>query len=687
MVLLSSIISQFIPDISVPLIQIALGVGCALIFGDFELSVTPEAFMLIFIAPLLFNDALRSDRAALWRLREPIAGIVVGLVFLSTIITGYVAHALLPVLSLAGCFALAASLGPTDAVSVASMARRTSIPRDEELVLQGESLFNDASGIIAFTFAVTALSTGAFNLLNAAGSFLLVFAGGLAVGVILALLRALFIRWVRATGIENTTFHVLIELITPFLIFIIAESLAVSGVIAVVCAALIQNDSATQVTPSAARLNLVSTSVWSVLVYTLNGTVFLIMGMRLPGVVKQLWLDANHHFDPKLILYIFVITAVIMLVRLIWTTGMVYVRHRKDGAFIGNKATAAREKLRYILRSATIMTVAGVRGTVTLSTIFMLPIYLADGSEFHNRALLVFLASGVILLTMIIANFVLPLLAPHQTDHLDEDEATQFIDILRQVLLKLNDQVTPENARATEEVVRAYNARIDYIKTHHAIDDAGRDRLRLMILDWEKENTLALMESKEVSTGLGFSYLFSLNRIRDRVHTGNRRRFWMLRVMGELRARRRAMGKVSRVGLSREQMEKTQLHMNALHVSNYDYVLDKLNGLLDIEHSEHDHAGHIDVEDISAMIVEYRRHRDRYATAGGDRRSVTGAAMLSPLDRKHHAQVTEIRHLGLQYEREAIMRLFDDGKLSRKRARELRDNVALMELDLAAELD
>ncbi|MDR1413192.1 MAG: cation:proton antiporter [Actinomycetes bacterium] len=687
-VLLSSIINQFIPDISVPLIQVALGIVISLFLPDYDPHFDyPNFFILLFIAPLLFNDALRSDRAALWKLRQPIAAIVVGLVFLSTAITGFTTHALLPFLPLAACFALAASLGPTDAVSVSSLSERTSIPDDEKTVLQGESLFNDASGIIAFTFAVTAMVTGHFSVWEATGAFFITFLGGLVVGTVLAFARSLVVTAVRSAGMENATFHVLIELLTPFIIFIVAEHIHVagtpfSGIIAVVSAGLFQNVRQHRTTPTAARLSLVSSNVWAVLSFALNGIVFLLMGTQIPHVVRTTWLESNRKMDIELLLYIVIITAIVLIIRFAWTSAMMILRNRHDQSHL-----TWREQL----RKSVILAIAGVRGTVTLATVLTIPYRLSNGSNWPHRDLIIFLASGVIILTMLLANFVLPLLTPKEKTADQGRDPDIIITILRQVILKLNDQMTPKNRHATEDVVRSYNARIRYIRTHHDVDDSAFDTLRLQTLSWEKEHTVALMRDHKVSTTMVFVYLYQLNKQQERIEH-RRRRLWLLDFLKQWRELHRFRKKLS---AQNDAGSRSQTHteLHALQLENANYALGKLNEELEHEKSAHDHTGDPEVEDIATLILEYQNRIDRLRAShdvlslNRDERLNAGRERLDQLRRPARTkeelqQVTELKMQGLRLEREAIQQMFDDGKLTRQRAKKLRDNVALMELDL-----
>ncbi len=234
-VLASSIIDQLVPKVSAPLIQIGLGLLIAILApSQIKIELDSEVFLALFIAPLLFNEAKYADKAALWRNRGSIVSLAVGLVVVTTLVIGFSVQTLIPSIPLAAAFALGAALGPTDAVSVASLSKNPGIPERQKSMLKGESLINDASGIVSFQFAIAAAVTGSFSLIDASLEFLVSFFGGILLGIVLGYGSNLLVRGVRSIGLENTTFHVLFEVLTPFIIFMLAEAIGVSGVLAVV---------------------------------------------------------------------------------------------------------------------------------------------------------------------------------------------------------------------------------------------------------------------------------------------------------------------------------------------------------------------------------------------------------------------------------------------------------------------
>ena len=210
LIAVSNIVNRFIPFVPVPLIQIGLGIIAALVPTGIHMSFEPELFFVLFIAPLLFNDGRRTPRDELWNLRAPILLLALGLVFVTVFVAGYAINWMIPSIPLAASFALAAILSPTDAVAVGALAGRVHLPKGIHRILEGESLMNDASGLVAFKFAIAAAVTGVFSLPKASLSFVMIAAGGLLLGAVLSFLLIRISVFIRRFGMEDVTIHVLL---------------------------------------------------------------------------------------------------------------------------------------------------------------------------------------------------------------------------------------------------------------------------------------------------------------------------------------------------------------------------------------------------------------------------------------------------------------------------------------------
>ncbi len=311
----------------------------------------------------------------------------------------------IPSIPLSAAFALAAILSPTDIVAVSAMSSRVRIPKSIMHILEGEGLMNDASGLVAFNFAIAATVTGAFSLGNVSLSFLKIAIGGFAGGAVLAFLIIRIKFFIRRLGMEDVTFHMLIQILTPFVIFLAIEHFHLSGILAVVAAGIVHAMERDHEQSLMMNLQIVSRSTWIVLLYVLNGLVFLLLGLQIPDILNEIFENPNFN-NMKVIGYTLVISGSLFALRFIWLYLLEWSRWKSkkpDSAKPGIKITA-------------IATISGVRGSVTLAGAFSIPFVLADGSLFPERALIIFIAAGVILVTLVTASIFLPIITKSKND-------------------------------------------------------------------------------------------------------------------------------------------------------------------------------------------------------------------------------------------------------------------------------
>ena len=398
----SRLIGRVIP-LPLPLVQI--GAGALLAWPTLGLHVTldPELFLFLFLPPLLFSDGWRMPKREFWRLRGPILTLAVGLVLFTVVGAGYFIHWLLPSIPLAVAFALAAVLSPTDAVAVSAISQNR-LPTPLMHMLQGEALMNDASGLVTFKFALVAAVTGVFSLANASVTFVLVAIGGLATGVALSWLVGRLRSWMVARGWDDPATHVVFMLLLPFAAYVLAERVGVSGILSAVAAGMMQ--SWLDLLPRQTNTRLLNRSVWSLLEFAFNGLIFLLLGLQLPDIIKAV---ASHETSlwPTLLyrcLDVLAIFLVLLVLRFVWVQSiwrLSILLRRWRGADQITRVPSAR--------SCWLLTVGGVRGAVTLAGVLSVPM-LMGRSEFPERDLLIFIAAGVILLSLIAACIALPLL-------------------------------------------------------------------------------------------------------------------------------------------------------------------------------------------------------------------------------------------------------------------------------------
>lgn len=664
-VLISAVIDQIVPKVSSPLIQIGLGLAIALLTTEqIDISLDPELFLVMFIAPLLYDEARHIDKGELWRNKIPVLSMAIGLVVVIAIGVGFALHWLVPSIPLTAAFALGAALGPTDAVAVSTLPKDASIGTRERSILKGECLLNDASGIVTFQFAIAATATGAFSLISASIDFVISFFGGILTGVVLGLASKWIIGRTQSLGLENTTFHVLFDIFTPFIVFLAAENLHVSGILAVVATGLVVSVATPKGDPAASRLNIVSSSVWRVITFALNGIVFVLLGTQLPRAMQSTWEDVRID-NGDLLLYVALLTALIVVIRFIWLLGIEMAHHR---GFSRKKKANGKFGKQHVI-SALIMTIGGPKGTITLSIMFTIPFIMEGGGVFPQRNLLIFLACGVIVCTLLLSTFVIPLFAPKHDARTDVEEERRrdveaSIDILRSVVEELTGRQTPETRRATQSVIHQYNKRIAHIKENNDIAEEQDVELRVKVIDWEREYIKGMLERGEIEhPSVASDYLDRLERIENLLlHRGSDETMGarMRRARNFFRSlKRRIFEGVPFLNESEHAAAMRQLQLAASQM-----VVKRLQ----------DNISEIDApaENISALSMEYSR---ACAALRAEQPSIT---TLTNSARK----AADIQRTACQLELEAIQQAYDDGQISRTAARRMRENVLLMQMDL-----
>lgn len=402
---LSGAIVRVLPiRLPLPLIQIALGALLARPFG-LHVEFDHELFFLLFIPPLLFADGWRIPKRELFLLRGPILALAIGLVFFTIVGVGYFVHWMIPTVPLAVAFALAAVLSPTDAVAVSSISGESPIPPRLMHILSGEALLNDASGLVALQFAIAAEMTGKFSLVSATGDFVVMALGGLAAGVLVGFGFGLFRRrLVRWSGEVDPAAQVALLLLLPFAAYLLAEHFGVSGILAAVAAGMSMNYTDVMKGGYVAT-RMQSRAVWEMVEFTFNGMIFLLLGLQLPSIVDGAKVDiAQAGGGPlwHLAAYVVAITLALVLLRFIW----VWVSLR----FVFMRALHRGEKRpRVGTRLVWTTALAGVRGAITLAGVLSLPLMKSENIPFPTRDLMIFLASGVILCTLVFGAIGLPL--------------------------------------------------------------------------------------------------------------------------------------------------------------------------------------------------------------------------------------------------------------------------------------
>jgi CPA1 family monovalent cation:H+ antiporter len=394
--------------ISYPIFLVMAGLGISIIPGIPQIRLDPNIVFIIFLPPLLYSAAWYTPWHEFWQMRRPIGLLAFGLVLLTATATAYAAHYLIPDFPLALGFLLGGIVSPPDAVAATSVLENLKVPKRIVTILEGESLVNDASSLIIYRFALAALFTGKFIVWKAGLDFLLVVFMGILTGLVIAHIVYAIHRWLPTTATIDTA----ITLISPYLMYITAEHFHYSGVLAVVSGGLFLSWRSHDVFNYSSRLQ--SMSVWNVIVFLLNGVVFILIGLQLPGIVRGL----GEYSLRAAIGYGFAISLVAILVRLAWVYPGAYLP-RLLSKRIRRTETRPGQKLVFITGWA------GMRGVVSLASALAIPITLAGEDAFPHRNLILFITFIVILVTLVFQGLTLPLIIRWLGVEADDNEEEQ----------------------------------------------------------------------------------------------------------------------------------------------------------------------------------------------------------------------------------------------------------------------
>jgi len=512
-VVASAYIKRLLPKpIPLPLVQIALGAVIAA-KSTHGVDLEPELFFIVFLPPLLFLDGWRIPKSGLLRDKGTILELAFGLVVFTVIGAGFLIHWLIPAMPLPVAFALAAIVSPTDPIAVSSIASSAPIPKRLMHILEGESLLNDASGLVCFRFAVAAAMTGAFSIGSATLTFFWLVAMGLGAGVGVTWGITWVQRWlVRHFG-EPPGSPILVNLLIPFGAYLVAERLHASGILAAVAAGITM--SYVELSGHAhANTRIQRSAVWDTVQFSLNGVMFVLLGEQLPDVFQLAGasLEESGHISRWwLVAYAFAITGGLLALRMFWVWASLRltifkqkIRHRP------------RHKIKLRLLLAT--TLAGARGTITLAGVLTLPLTLPSGAPFPARALTIFLACSVILISLLVASIGLPkLLAgmtfpPEPEEQQEEDLARRAaanaaigaIEKTQVELMEAEACVDPEvYPQAAARVIAFYEHKLKEVdpaaEQAWRKTDSAEKELRLAALDAERRTVFDLARQDRIS--------------------------------------------------------------------------------------------------------------------------------------------------------------------------------------------
>ncbi|WP_158289999.1 Na+/H+ antiporter [Ramlibacter sp. WS9] len=375
-----------------PIALVAGGAALGLAPNLPQYAFDPQLILVAVLPPILYQAALLTSWTDFKANIRPIGLLAIGLVAVTTLAVGATLKLLVPEVPWAAAFVLGAIVSPPDAVAATAILSRLNMPRRIVTILEGESLVNDASGLVLYKFAVAAVLTGAFSFMEATAQFALVSVGGIGVGILLAFV---YIGVHKKLG--DPFIEVLTVLTIPYTAYLAAESVHMSGVLAVVAAGLVRGRYAPEIV--SAEMRIMARSVWNLLVFLLNSLVFILIGLQMRSVVGNLG-----QYPPALLAAIAVsITAVAVAVRFAWVFPVAYLPQRLSGNLRDAKPRPDKNEL-------VIISWCGMRGIVSLAAALALPLTLPGGAPFPHRDLIIFVTFAVIITTLVGQGLTLPAL-------------------------------------------------------------------------------------------------------------------------------------------------------------------------------------------------------------------------------------------------------------------------------------
>ena len=620
-VLASNIINKFIPQIVAPIIQIILGILLALFSGSFQFRIESELLFAVFVAPLVYYSGRMINRKVMWKIRKEIANMAILLVVVSCIIVGILLHLFIPAVTIASGIVLIASLGPTDDVAIDTIERNYKIPGSLLELLKGESVFNDVSSIIIFQIGLQMIEAGKFSAGNSIWEFLKMSLGGVFIGAICSAVKVFFTRWLCSQGIVNQTTHVLTGILSPILIYCLAEHMGVSGILAIFIAGLISTVDYPDDNPDVAQITFTVNNFWEVVSFALEGLVFVILGLEIPEIIEKLW-NGNFTVSAGMIFYaVLLCFAALLLVRFFWYE---LTMPQKD------------------FHAGLVFALSGARGAVTMASVSSIPLTLGNGNLFPQRDLLITISMGVVILSIIVAHFILPFFVEKKELHGGHNVPdTVYLKVLQTVEKNIEKLGTQDSQQETVLVVQSYQERIRHLEKEGKMGEMEYDVAKSVdkeILRWKKECINRMYHLGEISqrTYEHFSECFQKsdepNGIKNIIH-----------------ARRRISKAFRKNELDREEFSEVLNQCN-------EYVYQKLS-------ARRYHATEPELE----RLQEYEHLRSEHTRHKGK------------IDKE---QYNYLKKAGLHMERDLLQKEYEEGNLTKESLNYMKKNITMLEMQI-----
>ncbi len=473
-----------------PILLVLGGLALGFVPGLPAIELEPEIVFLLFLPPILFAagyfTSIRDFKANL----RPIGLLSIGLVLMTTAVVAVVAQALIPELGWPAAFALGAIVAPPDAVAATAIFQRLGAPRRVVTILEGESLVNDATALVAYRFAIAAALTGVFSIAQAGITFVLVAVGGVALGLLIGMIAAAILR-----RIDDPVFSVVLTFLFPVAAYLPAERFGLSGVLATVAAGIYVGRHAPRSMSSSVRV--AGTAAWQVLLFIINGTVFILIGVQLPSVLEGLGRS-----PAELIGLAAAISLTVIVVRIVWVFPGTYVPRRLSAGIRSREPRPA-------VSNVFLVSWAGMRGVVSLAAALAIPHTLLNGEPFPERDLLIFLTFSVILATLVGQGLTLPLIVRALGITADASDASEELHARQTAAEAAATRIEelagewPGHMELIDALRAQYSHRASDIEQHQgggAADESEQELLehrliRSAVIDAEREAILRLRET------------------------------------------------------------------------------------------------------------------------------------------------------------------------------------------------
>ncbi|WP_313629819.1 cation:proton antiporter [Enterococcus devriesei] len=575
---LSNVLAKVFPSFPIFMIQIITGIILGLTEVGSSINFEPEVFLVMIIAPLLFREGETADIPSILKHFGLILLLAFGGVLFTIFGLGYVLHSILPAIPIAACLAFGASLGPTDAVAVSSLAKRLNIPESVMHVLEGEGLINDATGVTAFQFAVAALLTGQFSAADASISLLTSSIIGAVVGFVVVWIKNEAIKIIERISAQDVSAYLLIELILPFAAYFIAEVFHASGIIAAVVTGVLQATGFRRVTLFDAQLSNVTESSWSTISFTLNGLVFIFLGIELTQVFSPIW-NSRNYSNMHLFSIVLLLTLLLFVLRFLFVSAFYLL-------------TQGWKKSHAQLRDRLLLTFGGVKGTVSIATIFILPTTI-NGMDFPERSLLLFITACVTFLTLVVGMIVLPLLSDGEVvPPTDPKSMLIFREVISELYDDIENQDLSEKERfALQAVIANYQNRIQLVFNNSMPESAQQEfqEIQALIISVERDGLDESFRRHQIDSGAYRLYSRFISNVSESVTKQmlSLLSFWLIFVRRIIRVIMHPKMFWQRREKRRETVDNEDItSLRKIFMRNSEAILDSLENLRDVYDEE-----------------------------------------------------------------------------------------------------